>query len=157
MNRPASQPIALHPAETIIDRRLPSGRTVTLQVEGAREAIEIRSAEGEVDLRIVLTDAGPVVSLRGARLELASPEVAVTCKKFEVHAEDEVRLASDREVRIDGDEVRMNTERDIHLNGAYIRLNCSADLQVPVAMPDVSAVDALFAPQTSCCDEHEPR
>lgn len=157
MNRSASQPVALHPVETVLDRRLPSGHTVTLQVEGAREAIEIRSAEGELDVRIMLTADGPVVSLRGARLELASPEVAVNCKRFEVRAEEELRLASERDVHIDGDEVRVNTERDIHLNGAYIRLNCTPDLEVPVAVPDLTAVDALFAPQASSCDDHEHR
>lgn len=148
MNRPASLPIPLRPVDTIVDRRLPSGRTVTLQVEGSQEAIEVRSAEGEVDVRIVLTDAGPVVSLRGARLELASPEVSVACKRFEVRADEEIRLASDGEVRV-------QTERDIHLNGAYIRLNCTPDLEVPVAMPDLTAVEAIFDASTHHCNEPE--
>lgn len=142
MSRSASLPTPLHPPETLVEKRLPSGRSVTLRIEGAEEAIEVRSAQGEVDVRIVLTDAGPVVSLRGARLELESPDVAVKCNRFEVQAEEDLRLRSARDVHIDADELHAKTERDIHLNGAYIRLNCSPGLEVPVKLPDFAALAA---------------
>src|SRR5262245_20165863 len=98
-------------------RDLPSGRSVVLKVTGAGEELEVRSPAGEVEVRIQLTDAGPIVSLRGGRLELESPDtVAVQCRRFEVQSEEEVLLT--------GQELRVRTKGDIHLNGDVIRLNC---------------------------------
>jgi hypothetical protein len=111
----------------VVERVLPSGRKLVLRIGSAGEDIEIRSAGGDLDLRITLTDAGPVVSLRGARIEVDTADVAVRCRDFDVQASGTVRLASEREVRFEGDELRAETKRDIHLNGTFIRLNCTAD------------------------------
>lgn len=98
-------------------RQLPSGRSVVVRVHDSKEELEVRSPGGEVEIRIVLTETGPVVSLRGARLELESAEtVAVKCRSFEVNASEGVAIA--------GHEMRVKTEDDIHLNGKIIRLNC---------------------------------
>jgi hypothetical protein len=95
----------LPPATT---RQLPSGRSVVLRV-GDAEELEVRSPDGEVEVRIVLTPSGPVVRLRGARLELEAAEsVDVRCRDFNVRA----------------DEMRVKTDGDIHMNAAVIRLNC---------------------------------
>ncbi len=111
----------------IVERVLPSGRTLVLRLGSAGEDIEIRSAEGALDLCIKLTDAGPVVSLRGARIEVDAADVAFRVRDFDVQATGTVRLASEREVQLEADELRAETKRDIHLNGAFIRLNCTAD------------------------------
>lgn len=126
-------------SEPIFERRLASGGLLHLRTSEQGEELELRSARGDLDLRIVLTAAGPVVSLRCARLDVESPEVAFRCDTFDVQAKGDVRLASEREVSITADELRAKTERDIHLNGAYVRINCDPDLQVPVPMPDVAA------------------
>lgn len=98
-------------------RQLPSGRSVVVRVHDSKEELEVRSPGGEVEVRIVLTENGPVVSLRGARLELESAEaVAVKCRTFEVNASEGVNLT--------GHELRVKTDDDIHLNGKIIRLNC---------------------------------
>lgn len=89
-------------------RTLPSGRSVVLRV-GDTEELEIRSPDGEVEVRIVLTDAGPVVRLRAARLEMETTEsVDIRCRDFNVRA----------------DEMRVKTDGDIHMNATVIRLNC---------------------------------
>lgn len=103
----------------IVERVLPSGRTLVLRIGSATEDIEIRSTAGELDLRITLTDAGPVVSLRGARVELDAADVAVRCRDFDVKASGEVRF--------EAEELRAQTKRDVHLNGAFIRLNCTTE------------------------------
>lgn len=90
------------------ERVLPSGRSVILRV-GDTEELEVRSPDGEVEVRIVLTDAGPVVRLRAAKLELETIDsVDVRCKNFNVTAE----------------EMRVQTAGDTHINAAVIRLNC---------------------------------
>lgn len=106
-----------HPHVDLLERALPSGRSLVLRVGSAGEEVEIRSAAGDVDLRITLTDAGPVVSLRGARLEIDSLDLAVRCRDLDVQATGEVSL--------EADELRAETRRDIHLNGAFVRLNCT--------------------------------
>jgi hypothetical protein len=104
-----------------IERRLPSGRSLVLRAGPFQEEIEIRSQQGDIDLVITLTEAGPVVLLRSARLDVDSPEIALRCRRFSVSAAEEVRL--------EADEVRVQTEHDIHLNGAFVRLNCTPDAE----------------------------
>jgi hypothetical protein len=155
-------PIPLSPAlsdsAALIQRQLPSGRSLALRASLSGEEIEIRSPQGELDLRITLTDAGPVVSLRAARLELDAPAVAVRCQTFAVSASSEVSLSSGGALNLTADELRAKTEHDIHLNGAYVRLNCDAD-----AVVDVSSLIAptdSAAPGCEHCDHaaqpHEP-
>jgi len=143
----------LAPAADVVARRLPSGRSLVLRVDGAGEEIEIRSGRGEVEVRITLTDAGPVVALRGARLELEAPDVAVRCKTFDVHATEALSLSSDRDVRIEADELRVKTEHDVHLNGAFIRLNCTADCPPPEEIyAQMQALAAAASAQASCAE-----
>jgi hypothetical protein len=83
-------------------RILPSGRSVVVRLAAGAEELEIRSPRGEVEVRIVLTETGPVVRLSGARLELDAAEtVAVRCRRFEVRAEEDICL--------DGAMIRLNS------------------------------------------------
>ena len=106
-------------------RVLPSGRSIIARVGDEGEAIEIRSPEGEMELRITLTDEGPVLSLHGARLELVSPEtVAVRCKRFEVETES-VSLRATGDIEIQGEaEFRTRTVGSTWIDGDYVNLNC---------------------------------
>ena len=146
---PASEPLrAVRDPQTpdlseTVERVLPSGRTLVLRIGSDGEDIEIRSPDGDLDVRITLSDAGPVVSLRRARLEVDAADVAVRCREFDVQASGTVRLASEREVRFEADELRAETKGDIHLNGAFIRLNCTADGEPPPE--DMVAVAAAAA------------
>jgi hypothetical protein len=95
-----------------------------VRVDGGREELEVRSPQGDVEVRITLTDAGPVVSLRGARLELDSPDaVAVNCRKFEVNTQEGTELKSAGAVQIAANEMNVNTTEDIRLKGKIIHLN----------------------------------
>ncbi len=133
-----------------LERRLPSGRSVVMRVEGGGEAVEIRSFKGDVEVRIVLTDAGPVVSLRGARLEVESPEIAFRCRTFDVEASERVSLDSKGRMSLTADEARIATARDIDLNGAFIRLNCSPEVSSEEAVAQALAMAAqALAPTLS--------
>jgi hypothetical protein len=92
--------------ETSIEpRTLPSGRSVVVRLAGGAEELEIRSPRGDVEVRVVLTDEGPVVRLSGARLELDAAEtVAVNCRRFEVRAEGDICL--------DGATIRLNSPEE---------------------------------------------
>jgi len=104
---------------------LPSGRSVVVKVDGGREELEIRSPAGDVEVRIILTENGPVVNLRGARLEMeATDAIALRCRRFEVQSKEGTELTSSGDIQITGHELKVRTERDIHMNGEMIRLNC---------------------------------
>ena len=91
-----------HEAAQAETRILPSGRSVVLRLAEGAEELEIRSPRGDVEVRIVLTESGPVVRVSGARLELDAAEtVAVRCRRFEVRAEEDVCL--------DGAMIRLNS------------------------------------------------
>jgi hypothetical protein len=127
---------------------LPSGRSLVLRVADGQESIEIRTPQGQVELQIALTDAGPLVRLRAARLELeASDAVAVRCRRFELETSEATELHSAGVVRITSQELRVRTQDDIHMNGAFIRLNCDEEPAVTAALPPSSEV-ANPAPPT---------
>jgi hypothetical protein len=122
-----SRPIARTQVEAVgpQPRPLPSGRSVLLRIDGGHEELEVRSPEGGVELTVLLTADGPVVRLRGARLELeALDAIALRCRRLEVSASEGTHLHSGGEVRITGQEMRVRTQGDIHMDGDIIRLNC---------------------------------
>ncbi len=107
-------------------RQLPSGRTISVRAADGREEIEIRSAGGEMEVRIALTPQGPVLQLRGARLEIDSTDtVAVNCRSFEVKAADGVKIQAAGDIEVSGaGEMRMKTSGQTFIDGDYVNLNC---------------------------------
>ncbi len=126
----------------VLARQLQSGRSLMMRAGSEGEELEIRSPLGELELRITLTAAGPVVSLCAARLELLAPAVDIRCDTFQVHATSNISLESDGEVRVHADELRAVTEQDIHLNGAFVRINCTPE-GTEAAMLEVAALALL--------------
>jgi hypothetical protein len=106
-------------------RVLPSGRSVVLKIGDGCEDLEVRSPDGDVEVRITLTDQGTEVSLRGGRLQMQSPDaVALNCRRLEVITTEGTALGSAGDVLITGRSMRVQTESDIHMNGGVIHLNC---------------------------------
>lgn len=110
------------------ERKLPSGRNVILRTGDGLEEIELRAPDGELEARIAMTDQGPVVTLRGGRLELeATRELSLKCQSLAIEATDNARIVAGGALHLTGAEARIKTEADIHLNGAFVRLNCPPD------------------------------
>jgi len=105
---------------------LPSGRTLVVKARDHEEEIEVRSSGGEVEVRIVLTEQGPILRLRGARLEIDSSDtVAVNCRRFEVNASQGVQLSTAGDVAVRSDaEIRLKSGRETFIDGDYVNLNC---------------------------------
>ena len=102
------------------DRRevyLREGRTLTVETSGSDELVEVRSSSGQVELRIRLTEEGPVLQMESARLELKATEaVEIQSRRIELKATETLQLSSDNEVKVDADgEVRVNGKM-IYLN-----------------------------------------
>lgn len=102
-----------------------SDRRVTLQLGADGEELEIRSPEGVLELRVLLTPTGPVLRLEAARIEVqAAEEFRVACGEFHVAAERGLRLQAGEDVQIAGERMQVRTRDDIRMNGSFVRLNC---------------------------------
>jgi len=84
------------------------GRTLTVE-QGAEELVEVRSASGALELRIRLTEAGPVLEMESVRLVLsAAGAVDVECADFSVNAARSVEIEAGGDVRVSGDVIHLN-------------------------------------------------
>ena len=104
---------------------LERGRTLTIASQGSGETIEIRSSSGQAELRIRMTEEGPVLQLDGVKLEITAEEsVAVRCQEFTVDAEKSVNITSRAGVRVvSAEEVNIESEADVRVKGEKIWLN----------------------------------
>ena len=106
--------------EETSDRReiyLREGRTLSVESSGTDELVEIRGSSGQVEVRIRLTEEGPVLQMESARLQLkASEAVEIESKRVEIRATETVQIASK-------DEVKVDAEGEVRVNGKMIWLN----------------------------------
>jgi hypothetical protein len=103
---------------------LDDGRQVAITRDGARQAVEIRAASGQLELRIRMTEDGPVLSLDAVKVELRASDVAIACDTFEVTATEKVSIASagTTEVKAAG-QIDVTSPEDVVVVGKHIRLN----------------------------------
>ena len=108
-------PEPIHPPATEVELR--EGRRLSLASVGRDELVEIRSATGNLELRIRLTEDGPVLEMESVRLVLRAEEsVDVETRDFNVSAAAGIKLEGKADVVVNADgEVRVTGEM-IHLN-----------------------------------------
>jgi hypothetical protein len=95
---------------------LQRGRTLLVEPAGADDLVEIRAPSGTVEIRLRITDDGPILELESVRLALrAKQSIDVEAPEFSVNA-DEITLTGRADVRVDA-------EGDVHVTGETIRLN----------------------------------
>src|SRR5688500_6690668 len=107
-------------SEEVTDERevfLRDGRKLVLSEQGNDQLVEIRSASGMLELRIKLTEQGPVLQMESVRLQLKATEaVEIESKRVEIRASETLQLSSDNEVKVEAD-------GDVRVNGKMIFLN----------------------------------
>lgn len=108
--------------ETGETRYLKDGRTLTVHND---DTVEIRSAGGMLEVRIVLTEQGPVLAMESARLSLKAAEsIELESKRVEIKATETVAVASQGSVKITSDkETVIDAEEDVKVEGKMIWLN----------------------------------
>ena len=106
---------------------LKDGRTLSVQ-DG--EIVEIRSSSGMVEVRIQLTEAGPVLQMESARLSLKAAEaVEIESKRVEIKATEAVTVESGGTLDLTSEgDTKVDSEGDIRIhsgteNGKKIWLN----------------------------------
>jgi hypothetical protein len=119
MSAKSKEPLKLQTEEPS-DRReiyLREGKTLSVETTGSDELVEIRSSSGQIELRIKLTEEGPVLQMESVRLQLkASEAVEIESKRVEIKATETLQLASDNEIKVDA-------EGEVRVNGKMIYLN----------------------------------
>ena len=116
-----------HGAEEVHDERevyLREGRKLVIGEQGGNQLVEIRNESGMLEVRIVLTEQGPVLQVEGARLslkateavEIESPRVAIKGSETLELAGGQVRVDAERDLRIEAKEEAVMVGQPIHLN-----------------------------------------
>jgi len=103
---------------------LRDGRKLVVTDEGRDQLVEIRNESGMLELRIKLTDAGPILQMESVRLQLkASEAVEIESPRVEITASEELALAGG-EVRIEGEQdVKVDAKGEVRVVGKMIWLN----------------------------------
>jgi hypothetical protein len=103
---------------------LAAGRTLTVTGD-VEQVLELRNPGGLLELRIKLTEDGPVLQVEGARVALKATEaVSVECRTFEVRAEEQVTLRSEGTLDVSSEkELKVKSTEDVWVNGKIIHLN----------------------------------
>lgn len=89
---------------------LQHGRTLTVEPgAGAEDLIEIRAADGTLELRLRLTPDGLVLQAEAAKIALkADQSIDLECQTFNVNAESDVRIQARGDLRVRGQRVYIN-------------------------------------------------
>ena len=108
-----------------IRMQLDSGRQILVYSGEKEELIEITAPEGEIIMKVRMTDDGPVISVRGAHLKLKSTEtIALEAKKIKIKAKEKVVVESNGGLEIDSSKkMAIHSNDDICVAGKIIHLN----------------------------------
>ena len=104
---------------------LPSGRTLRLITDNGHEELLLEAPDGELELRILLTEDGPLLKLSAAKLELeAADSISMKCKTFDVSASESAKIACEGALSINSnDELTVNSDDHVRVTGKIIHLN----------------------------------
>ena len=113
--------------EEVKDERevyLRDGRTLKVSDEGGEQLVEIRNESGMLELRIKLTDQGPVLQMESVKLQLKATEaVEIDAKKVAINGSESLQLHGG-EVKLEADEeVKVDAAGDVRVKGKIIWLN----------------------------------
>ena len=108
-----------------IRMQLDSGRQILVHSSEKEELIEIAAPEGEIIMKVRMTDDGPVISVSGAHLELKSTEtIALKAKQIKIQAEEDAVVKSKGSIEIDSSKkLAIHSNDDICVAGKIIHLN----------------------------------
>lgn len=102
---------------------LRDGKRLVVSDQGSDQVVEIRNESGMLEVRIKLTDQGPVLQMEGARLSLKATEsVEIESSKVSVKA-DELALAS-KSINVTSEEdTNVTASGEVRIVGKMIYLN----------------------------------
>jgi phage gp45-like len=92
---------------------LRDGRKLVLKEQGGDQLVEIRSESGLVEVRIRLTEEGPVLQMESARLSLKATEaVEIESKRVEIKSSEEMTLTAGGDLVAIGKIIHLNPDKE---------------------------------------------
>jgi len=103
---------------------LRDGRKLVVSEQGRDQLVEIRSESGMLELRIKLTEDGPVLQMESVKLSLKAAEsVEIESKRVAITASEQVAVCGG-EVKVSGEEdVKIDAKNEVRVVGKMIYLN----------------------------------
>lgn len=112
----------------------PLGRSLVIEeIDDGEERLQVRDAQGALEMEVRLTRQGPVLRLSSERIELnATDTVAVNCERFVVNAKRSAEIRTEGDARIQADgaldlqatgELRLRSEDELKAVANMIWLN----------------------------------
>ncbi|HUQ02848.1 MAG TPA: hypothetical protein VM261_10155 [Kofleriaceae bacterium] len=96
---------------------LREGRTLTVSQQAGQELVEIRGSSGMLEVRILLTEHGPVLQMESARLQLKATEAVeieapalnvTTTEAIKLETKGEMKIQAEGEIDMDGKKIHLN-------------------------------------------------
>ena len=105
--------------------KLISGRELEISSRADADLIEIFEPGGELVIKFLLTENGPVMKVEGCKLDLKGAEsIALRAPTIEISAEEKARVESKGTLEIDSvKEMGIHSDEDIRVVGKIIHLN----------------------------------
>ena len=102
---------------------LRDGKKLVVSDQGADQVVEIRNESGMLEVRIKLTDQGPVLQMEGARLSLKGTEsVEIESSKVSVKAE-QLSLEGKNVTVTSEEDTKVTANGEVRIVGKMIYLN----------------------------------
>ena len=102
-------------AEEVSDERevyLRDGRKLVVSEQGGDQLVEIRNESGMLEVRIRLTEEGPVLQMESARLSLKATEaVEIESKQVAIKASEKIDVEAKGDVVVIGAMIHLNPDK----------------------------------------------
>ena len=103
---------------------LPGGRKLTVTEQGSDQLVEIRNESGMLEVRIKLTEQGPVLQMDAVRLQLkASEAVEIESPRVEIKASEQLGLHGGKIEVVGEEDVTVDAKGEVRVVGKMIYLN----------------------------------
>jgi len=105
--------------------QLDSGRQIRVHAREKEEILEIVEPKGDIVMKVRLTEAGPVITVHGAHLELTSTEtLTLDAKKIQIKAQEQAAIESKGSLEINASKkIGIHSDQDVRVVGKMIYLN----------------------------------
>jgi hypothetical protein len=105
--------------------QLDSGRQIIVDSAEQEDLIQIIEQEGEISMTVRMTEGGPIITVRGAHLELKSAEsITLEAKEIRISAEKRASVKSKGSLEVDSaKKMDIHSDDDIRIDGKMIHLN----------------------------------
>ncbi len=112
------------PTEDSRELYLRDGRKLVVREEAGDQLVEIRSESGMVEVKIRLTEQGPVLQMEAVRLQLkASEALQIESPKVAIKGTEQLTLEGG-EIKLEAEQdVKVDAEGDVRVVGKTIHLN----------------------------------